>query len=124
MITDRSHTLTADVLTDGESVRLEVEIPGLEASLVEVRALGHTVTVSARRPAPPKGRYLLAERGTEDRRSFDLPTKTDMRNLHARVRNGVLTISAPFGNGRPAPNGTRVEVQPSVFACHPDAAPV
>ena len=124
MITEKSHTLAADVMTDGESVRLEVEVPGLERARVEVRAIGHTVTVSLRRQSPPKGRYLLAERGTEDRRSFDLPAKADMRNLHARVRNGVLTISAPFGDGRPAPIGTRVEVQPSVFACHPDAAPI
>ena len=124
MITEKSRTLAADVTTDGESVRLEVEVPGVERSGVEVRAIGHTVTVSLRRQSPPKGHYLLSERGAEDRRSFDLPAKTDMRNLHARVRHGVLTISAPFGNGRPAPNGTRVEVQPSVFACHPDAAPV
>ncbi len=124
MITEKSHTLVADVMTDGESVRLEVEVPGLEWARVEVHATGHTVTVRVRRQSTPQGRYLLAERGTDDRRSFDLPAKTDMRNLHARVRDGVLTITAPFGDGRPAPTGTRVEVQPSVFACHPDAAPV
>ena len=124
MITERPHTLAADVMTDDESVRLDVEVPGLDRTRLDVRATGHTVTVRVRRQPAPKGRYLLAERGMEDRRSFDLPAKTDMRNLHARVRDGVLTISAPFGEGRPASNATPVEVQPSVFACHPDAAPV
>jgi len=45
-----------------------------------------------------------------------------MQNLHARVHEGVLTISAPYGTGRAAPADMRIDVQPSICACHPDAA--
>jgi HSP20 family molecular chaperone IbpA len=62
------------------------------------------------------------ERGRDFRREFHLPHETDMQNLHARVHEGVLTISAPYGTGRAAPADMRIDVQPSICACHPDAA--
>jgi HSP20 family molecular chaperone IbpA len=124
MITETAHTLVADMIDDGESIRLEVEVPGLEHPVLEVRASGHSITVSGRRPSPHAGRYLLMERGTTFRRSFDLPDDADMWNLHARIRDGVLTISAPVGEGRTALDRRRIDVQPSIFACHPDAAAI
>ena len=124
MITDTAHTLVADLIDDGEIIRLDVEVPGLEHAVLEVQASGHTITVSGHRPSPHAGRYLLRERGTTFRRSFDLPDDADMWNLHARVRDGVLTISAPVGEGRPALGRKRIDVQPSIFACHPDAAAI
>jgi HSP20 family molecular chaperone IbpA len=124
MITETAHTLVADLIDDDEVIRLEVEVPGIEHIVLEVPASGHTVTVSGRRPSHYAGRYLLMERGTTFSRSFDLPDNADMWNLHARIRDGVLTISAPVGEGRPALGRKRIDVQPSIFACHPDAAPI
>lgn len=123
-IDDGAHLLAADLIADDESVYLEVEVPGLEHAVLDVQACGHTVTVSGRRPVSHTGRYLLMERGRRFRRSFALPGETDMRNLHARVRDGVLTISAPVGSGSALPEGAPVEVHPSIFACHPDAAAI
>jgi HSP20 family molecular chaperone IbpA len=123
-ISQTNSTLAADVIFEGDTIRLEVEVPGLEHAVLDVDASGHTLTVSGRRPFSDTGHYLLMERGRTFRRSFNLPHETDMKNLHARVRDGVLTISAPFGTGRPALDGTPIEVQPSIFACHPDAAAI
>jgi HSP20 family molecular chaperone IbpA len=121
--------LTADLIDEGDEIRLEVDVPGLEHAALDVTASGHTVTVRGRRVCSHAGHYLLLERARDFRRSFDLPHETDMRNLHARVRDGVLTISAPTvsapcGGGHPAHEGMTVEVQPSIFACHPDAAAI
>ena len=124
LIDETAHLLVADVIDDGETVYLEVEVPGLEHAVLEVQAAGHSVTVSGRRPVSHTGHYLLMERGRVFRRSFELPDEADMRNVHARVRDGVLTVTAPVGAGTPAPSGTSVEVHPSVFACHPDAAAI
>jgi HSP20 family molecular chaperone IbpA len=124
LIDETAHLLAADLIDDGETVYLEVEVPGLEHAVLGVQASGRTVTVSGRRPVSHAGHYLMMERGRVFRRSFELPGETDMRNLHARVRDGVLTVTAPVGVGTAAPSGTAVEVHPSVFACHPDAAAI
>lgn len=124
MLIDETDHLLADLIVDGESIHLEVEVPGLEHAVLEVEAAGHTVTVSGRRPVAHRGHYLLMERGKVFKRSFELPDEADMRNLHAHVRDGVLTISAPVGAGMAAPAGTLVEVRPSIFACHPDATAI
>jgi HSP20 family molecular chaperone IbpA len=116
--------LAADLIVEDGMILLEVEVPGLEHTVLEIDASGHTLTVSGRRPFSHDGRYLLLERRRTIRRSFQLPLETDMRNLHAHVWDGVLTVSAPFGGGAPAADRTRVEVRPSIFACHPDAAPI
>ncbi len=124
MLIDETDHLLADVIDDGESIHLEVEVPGLEHAVLDVEASGHTVTVSGRRPVAHSGHYLLMERSKVFKRSFELPDEADMRNLHARVRDGVLTVSAPIGAGTAALAGTLVEVRPSIFACHPDAAAI
>jgi HSP20 family protein len=124
MLIDETDHLLADLIDDGESIHLEIEVPGLEHAVLEVRASGHTVTVSGQRPVSHRGHYLLMERRRSFRRSFKLPDEADMRNLHAHVRDGVLTISASIGAGSATPEGTTVEVRPSIFACHPDAAAI
>ena len=122
MLTEVLHTLTADVVVERDTIRIEVEVAGLDYTRLEVRADEHTVTVSGHRPIPHGGHYLLMERGRDFRRVFELPPETDMQNLHGRAHDGVLTISAPFGTGNAAPVSKYIEVQPSICACHPDAA--
>jgi HSP20 family molecular chaperone IbpA len=122
MLSETMHTLTADMVLEDDTIRVEVEIPGLEPTHLDVRARDHTVTVSGQRPIVRGGHFLLLERGRGFRRAFQLPEATDMRNLHARVHEGVLTVSAPYGTGNAAPTETRIQVRPSICACHPDAA--
>jgi hypothetical protein len=77
MLSEDLHTLTADVVVESDTIRIEVD----------VRALG-----------------------------------ADLQNVHARVRDGVLTISAPYGTRGAAPVDKHIDVLPSICACHPDAA--
>ena len=92
-------------------IRTEVDVPGLGPTLT-VHAQDHTVVVCG------------ARHGRRFRRELRLPPETDMLNVHAHLADGVLTISAPSGTGRPAPAVTEVEVRPEFCACHPDAAPI
>lgn len=123
MLSQTVHNLTADVVFDDDTICIEVEVPGLEHTRLDVHANDHTVVVSGHRPIGRGGHYLLMERGRDFRREFHLPDETDMRNLHAQVHDGLLTISAPYGTGHRAQTDHRIEVLPSVCACHPDAAP-
>ena len=70
------------------------------------------------------GEYLLHERGRTLHREFELPRETDMRNVQARIHDGVLTILAHAAAGETEPGEHQVEVRPSTWACHPDAAAI
>jgi HSP20 family molecular chaperone IbpA len=70
------------------------------------------------------GSYLLHERARSFHRELRFPPETDMLNVHACLLDGVLTISAPRGVGRPEPGDRRVEIRPGIWACHPDAAAI
>jgi len=123
-LTTASDALLADVLVDDEGlILIEVDVPGLE-STVEVHTRGHTVVVDGHRTHEPTRRYLLHERTSSFHREFVLPPETDMRNMHARIHDGVLTISALVGAGQTQPGEHRIEVLPSAWACHPDAAAI
>jgi HSP20 family molecular chaperone IbpA len=92
-------------------IRTELDVPGMRPNLT-VHAQDHIVVVCG------------ARRGRRFRRELRLPREADMLNVHAHLADGVLTISAPLGKGRPAPPGAEVEIRPDFCACHPDAAPI
>ena len=122
-LTTASDALPADVLVNDEGlIRIEVDVPGLEPT-VDVHVRGHTVIVDGHRTCKP-GQYLLHERPSSFHREFLLPAETDMRNVYARIHDGVLTISALVGGGQTEPGEHRVEVLPSAWACYPDAAAI
>ena len=119
-----SDALPADVFCDNEGlIRIEVDVPGLQPT-VDVRVRDHTVIVDGHRACEPSSHYLLHERARSFHREFELPDETDMRNVHARIHDGVLTISAPVGAGSTEAGEHRLEVLPSGWACHPDAAAI
>ena len=112
----------ADIFLDNGFVRVEIDIPCVRPG-VDVRTEGHTVTVQAHRHDHP-GTCVRRERSAEIRRRVELPPEADMLNVHASTHDGVLMIVAPLGPGRTEPGERRLEVLPSTFACHPDAAPI
>ena len=123
MIRNDPFTLpAADIVCDDEMVRVELDVPGFEPHL-EVHARGHTVIVRGVRHGDT-GRYILCERPLVLYRELELPFAADMRNIQGCVHNGVLTISAPVGTGYAEPVERRIEVRPSMFARHPDAAAI
>ncbi len=119
-----SPALAADVLRGNDGlIRIKVDLPGPQPA-VAVRVHGHTVVLDAHRAVELPCHYLLHERTEDFRREFHLPRETDMRNVNATIHDGVLTISAPVGAGHEAPGQLEIEVRPSGWACHPDAAAI
>jgi HSP20 family molecular chaperone IbpA len=93
------------------SITTEIDVPGMQSHL-SVHTHDHTVVVDGRRHG-----HLL-------HRELRFPRGTDMRNVHAHVADGVLTISAPYGTDRFDTEYRDVEVRPRIWACHPDAAAI
>lgn len=123
MLTEAPETLTADVVCEDDTIRIEVDVPGLQPRL-DVHARDHIVVVDGSRSHELAGHYLLHERGRTFHREFHLPGETDMWNVRAHIHDGVLTIEAPFGSGRAEQDERRIEIRPSTWACHPDAAAI
>ena len=117
-----SDVLPVDISYDDGLVRVELDVPGVRPGL-DVHARGHTVTVRGTRRAGT-GTYLVRQRNAEIVREIELPPEADMLNVRACTHDGVLLIVAPLGQGRSEPGERRLEVLPSTFACHPDAAPI
>jgi len=126
-MTTRTHpssALLADIVRDDDGlIHIEVDVPGLQPT-VDVHTRGHTVIVDGHRTCEPSGRYLLHERARSFHREFHLPRETDMQNVHARIHDGVLTVSAPVTAAQTEPAERQIEVLPNSLACHPDAAAI
>ncbi len=119
-----SDALVADVLYDVEGlIRIDVDVPGLQPT-IDVHTRDHLVVVDGHRTPERSGHYLLHERPRMFHREFHLPRETDMRNVQAHVHDGVLTISAPAGGGGSDAGTHQIDVRPSSWACHPDAAAI
>lgn len=109
--------LLADLRSDGDGYVLEVELPGVAPSEVQLYALGDALVVEGhKRPALPAGVRPAYERAERDfgpfRRVFDLPGPADLSRTHAALRAGLLTIRVPRiadRRGRPRPIAVRVD---------------
>ena len=93
--------LVADLVSEGDSYVIEVEIPGVNVSDLAVLAVGDVVmiegTKEACHPDPAlKPAYERAERSYGPfRRVFDLPGPSDLSRARASLSNGLLRIWVP-----------------------------
>lgn len=89
-----------DLYDRGEHYALYAEVPGVDASSVEVTQLGGTLTIRGEKTKPASSgdeqRALRAEcRFGTFCRTIELPDDVDPDNLSATCRNGVLEITIP-----------------------------
>ena len=84
-----------DIRETGESVLVDVELPGVHPSAVDVTLAGHMLTIVApieagltvgevRRHERPRGRY---------KRSIPLPVSVDPEKVEAESKHGLLHIT-------------------------------
>lgn len=85
-------------LGDDEAV-LTAELPGIDASKLDITVKDDTVTISGRREQVELGenqRYVRRERGAgEFTRSFELPFALEADGVTAKYENGVLKLFLP-----------------------------
>jgi HSP20 family molecular chaperone IbpA len=100
----------ADVVDDGESFRIVVDMPGVTREGLEIELEKEMLRVRGKRPAPESDKLLVngrcAHRDFE--RAFTLGKDVDREGIKARLENGVLTINLPR---RAEVKAQRIEVE-------------
>lgn len=85
-----------NVYDKGDSLLVEAELPGLDVADINIEATENTLTLSGERKVnAPKG-YTAhrRERGSyQFARSFELPSKVDLEQVSAVMKDGVLAIT-------------------------------
>ncbi|HHH51749.1 MAG TPA: Hsp20/alpha crystallin family protein [Campylobacterales bacterium] len=85
---------------EGESAyHIEVELPGIKKEDVDVKVDGNVLTISGERKIKDEVKeedyYKVESRYGEFSRSFTLPEKVDVENIHAESDNGIVEIVIP-----------------------------
>lgn len=86
-----------DVVEQTDCFALKAELPGMDASQIDIRVEGRSVTISGEklsdRPEVSPGQYLRGERvfGRFSRK-MDMPADVDPQSVTATFAKGVLTI--------------------------------
>jgi len=91
--------MAIDLVEHDDEFVATVDLPGFEKDDVDVVVTDHTLRISAEREAEDEREdetYIRRERRhATARRSVRLPDDVDAENVHARMRNGVLTVTLP-----------------------------
>lgn len=91
--------MAMDLVDRDEEFVVTVDMPGYEREDVEIRVTDHTLRIEAEREEASEEedeRYLRQERRQASaQRSVRLPADVDKENVHARMTNGVLTVTLP-----------------------------
>jgi HSP20 family protein len=101
-----------DMRETEDRVELTVELPGLSEKDVRVEFRDDVLTVSGEKKSTSeseeKGVRMLERRYGAFSRSVSLPAGVKAEEIKATLKDGVLTVVAPFD---PAAGGRKVEVQ-------------
>ena len=89
-----------DVREDNKEIVLEIELPGIKPSDVEVTAENGVLTVRGEKQSTStegnEGRYHVVERTYGSfTRSFQLPSAVDERRIEAEFQDGLLSVHIP-----------------------------
>lgn len=100
-----------DAWRDGDNVVVELDLPGVTPDSIDVTADHDVLTVTARRPEPTEGNWLLAERPHgEFTRHLTLGKNLDVDGISADFTDGVLRLTIPVAE---AVKPRKIEVLPS-----------
>src|SRR5262249_146 len=86
-----------DILENADEVLVVADVPGVEASAIDVRVENDTLTLEAKHTSSPVGTPALAREydETDFARNFRIPAGIDAANINAEVRNGTVIVRLP-----------------------------
>lgn len=95
----RSMAMPMDAYRKDDSFLLQLDLPGVDPESIELTVEENVLTISAERPAPPRGEEIesvIAERtfGTFTRQIV-LGRTLDSERIEASYEGGVLTVAIP-----------------------------
>lgn len=110
-------TPSFDVKETKDTYVFKADLPGLKENDIDISVTGNRLTISGKREEETRDeseRYYAYERsyGTFSR-SFTLPEGVDPNNVHADLKDGVLTVLVPK---KPEVQPRRIEVKASSAA--------
>jgi HSP20 family protein len=91
-------TPTVDIMEKDGNLMLMASLPGMTIKDVELKIEGQTLTIKGERSSQESDGYIYHQ--TESQygsfsRSFTLPDSTDLDNVKADFKNGILTVTIP-----------------------------
>lgn len=93
----KTWTPPMDLIENADSVRVLMNLPGVDTAGIEITLAGHMLTVSGAFPSldlGEQGEQHLTERPAgEFRRVVPLPACVDPDKIEARCQHGVLTVT-------------------------------
>lgn len=93
----RSLGLPVDVYRGGDDFIVEVDVPGIDPSKLELTVERNMLSISGERPARHDAEVVLCERPhAKFSRQLYLGENLDTENVQANYENGVLTIKIPL----------------------------
>jgi len=87
-----------DVATNGETVKVTAELPGVDKSDINLNCTENTLTISVR---GEKRKYF---------KEINLPAEVDSTNASSSYKNGVLEVALPKVKSKPKPKGKEIKL--------------
>jgi len=88
-----------DVKETKEGYLFKADLPGMKESDIDITLSGNRLNISGKRDAEKQEKtdtYYMYERSYGSfARSFTLPEDVNAQNIHAELRDGVLTLHVP-----------------------------
>jgi len=94
-----------DVFEDEKAFRIEVDLPGVELSDIDIGVTADKLSIKAERKWGKSGKAAFHKSFSE---SFILPPSVDSSGISATLSNGVLKVEIPK---RAAPSSRKIEVK-------------
>jgi HSP20 family protein len=91
-------TPPVDILNKDRNLILCVTLPGMSEQEIELKVEGQVLTIRGERKSQEANGYVYHQMESyygSFSRSFTLPDSTDLENIKADYKNGILTIVVP-----------------------------
>ncbi len=115
---DRTWSPGVDVIETADSVLVDVELPGIDPSTVDITLAGNMLTIKGVAPVKPslEGQtiHLVERRQGTFERSIPLPAPADPEKVSAEASLGVLHVRIAKADAV-RPRQIRVNAGPSAF---------
>jgi HSP20 family protein len=90
---------SADVSETDKAIEVSVELPGMDEKDIDVSVTDDMLTIRGEKKSESekkdKGYYISERSFGSFHRSIPLPTSVDTRNVEAKFKKGVLTVTLP-----------------------------
>jgi HSP20 family protein len=93
-----SWTPAADIVEKDGNLQLRVSLPGMNEKGIELKIEGQVLTINGERKSQETEGYTYHRQESyygAFSRAFTLPESTDLENVVADYKNGILTVSLP-----------------------------